>query len=265
MITVNKMVWLALSMTIGFFSFMFLNSRQRNVTFHDMNVGEGNTIDKPLTVFFISDIHRRKIDEKLLAQIRGRHEIDVVIIGGDLAEKGVPLARISKNVSHLASLGPLFYIWGNNDREVGENEIRDIIKRYGGKILDNKTAVVPGHPDWGLCGTDDPSSGNVDIDSALRLIDQFKNVIFVTHTPSLFRKVEQVYHPRLMLAGHTHGGQIRLGKWGLQEKGVFSLENGRAKLVSNGYGTSTLPLRLGAAPECHVIAINYRESVLKEL
>lgn len=87
----------------------------------------------------------------------------------------------------------------------------------------------------------------------------------VTHTPSLFRKVEQVYHPRLMLAGHTHGGQIRLGKWGLQEKGVFRLDGGRAKLISNGYGTSTLPLRLGAAPECHVIVINYTESVPKEL
>lgn len=265
MITVNKMVWMALSMMSGFLAFMFMNARQRNVIFHEMNAETGNHFNKQLTIFFISDIHRRKIDEKLLAKIRVNHKIDIVIIGGDLAERGVPLARIAKNVSHLACLGPLFYVWGNNDREVGEQEIRDILARYGGKILDNESAVVPGHSDWGICGTDDPSSRNVDIDSTLRTIQQFKEVIMVTHTPSLFRKVEQVYHPRLMLAGHTHGGQIRFGKWGLQEKGMFRLEGGRAKLVSNGYGTSTLPLRLGAMPECHVIVINYAESVPKEL
>lgn len=265
MITVNKMVWSVLSMTIGFLTFMFMNARQRNVIFHDVNVGVGNDLDKRLTVFFISDIHRRKIDTKLLMKIREGHEIDAVIIGGDLAEKGVPLARIAKNVGRLASLGPLFYVWGNNDREVGEQQIRNIIIRFGGRILDNDNAAIPGHPGWGICGTDDPSSRNVDIDSALRSVDQYKDVIVAVHTPALFRKVEQVHRPRLMLAGHTHGGQIRIGKWGLQEKGVFSLDEGRAKLISNGYGTSTLPLRLGAMPECHVIVINYGESVLKEL
>ena len=64
-----------------------------------------------------------------------------------------------------------------------------------------------------------------------------------------------------MLAGHTHGGQIRIGKYGLQEKGSFRMKQGRAKLISNGYGTSTLPLRLGAAPECHVIEINYGKCI----
>ena len=59
-------------------------------------------------MFFISDIHRRKIDDKLLAKIQSAHEIDVVIIGGDLAEKGVPLTRIAKNIRKLAQLGRYF-------------------------------------------------------------------------------------------------------------------------------------------------------------
>ncbi len=264
MITVDKIVWTALSMTIGFFTVMFMNAKKRNVIFHEMNDGTSNPATNQLTVFFISDVHRRKIDEKLLAKVRAGQKIDLVIIGGDLAERGVPLHRIAKNVRKLARLGPLFYVWGNNDREVGEEEIREIITRYGGKILDNENVVIPGHSGWGICGTDDPSSRNVDLDTALRSIKQYDNVIFVTHTPSLFRKVEQLYQPRLMLAGHTHGGQIRVGKFGLQEKGTFRLEEGRAKLISNGYGTSTLPMRLGAPPECHVIVISYAESVQKE-
>ncbi|MFJ7933426.1 metallophosphoesterase [Sporosarcina sp. NPDC096371] len=265
MITVDKMVWIALSLTIGLFAYMFTNAKQRNVILHEVNVGTGGDPDKKLTVFFISDIHRRKIGKKLLTKIRDGNEIDVVIIGGDLAEKGVPLARIAKNVQHLSRLAPLFFIWGNNDREVGEQQIRDIILQNGGKILDNESVSIPGHPDWGIGGTDDPSSGNVDIGSMLQSIQQYAHMIIATHNPVLFRKIEQVFQPRLMVAGHTHGGQIRLGKWGLQEKGVFRRGEGWAKLISNGFGTSTLPLRLGAPPECHIIHVSYTESVPKEL
>ncbi len=264
MITVNKILWSSVSLMIGFLAYMFVSARRRNVIYHNMNVATDSQADKRLSVFFISDIHRRKIDDKLLSKIQPAHEIDIVIIGGDLAERGVPISRIAENIRKLAQLGPLFYVWGNNDREVGEQEIRAIISRHGGKILDNENVVIPGHPHWGIAGTDDPSNGNVDIESTLRHINQYENVIVVTHTPSLFRKIGQVYPPRLMLAGHTHGGQIRVGKYGLQDKGTFRIETGMAKLISNGYGTSTLPLRLGAAPECHVIEINYGESVLKE-
>jgi uncharacterized protein len=263
MITVNKMIWSSVSLMIGFLTYMFVSAQRRNVIYHNMNVANDSQADKRLSVFFISDIHRRKIDEKLLAKVRSVHEVDIVIIGGDLAESGVPLKRIAKNIRKLAQLGPLFFVWGNNDREAGEKEIREIITCYGGKILDNESVVIPGHPQWGIGGTDDPSSRNVDIDSTLRYINQYENVILVTHTPSVFMKVEQLFQPRLMLAGHTHGGQIRFGKYGLQEKGACHLEKGRAKLVSNGYGTSTLPLRLGAEPECHVIVIDYKESVKK--
>lgn len=257
MVTVNKIIGLLVLIIVGFLTFMFASARRRNVIHHSINVESQSLLDKRLSVFFISDIHRRKIDDKLLDKIQSGNTIDIVIIGGDLAEKGVPLARIEKNIHQLACLGPLFFIWGNNDREAGENEIREIINRYGGKILDNENVAIPGHSRWGIGGTDDPSSGNVDIDSSLQSIGQYENVIFVTHTPSLFRKVEQLYQPRILLAGHTHGGQIRLGKYGLEDKGSFRIKNGRAKLISNGYGTSTIPLRLGAEPECHIIVIHY--------
>lgn len=227
-----------------------------------MNVGIDSDSNRELTMFFISDIHRRKIDKKLLDKINDR--IDLVIIGGDLAEKGVPLSRISKNVRNLARLGPVYYVWGNNDREAGEGPIREIIARYSGKILDNESAFVPGHPMWGICGTDDPSSRKVDIDATIRNVHRYRKIIFVTHTPSILRKAEKVIRPDIMLAGHTHGGQIRIGKYGLFEKGSYQLNGDRAKLISNGFGTSTLPLRLGAASECHVIKIRYTESVPKE-
>ncbi|MFC5588277.1 metallophosphoesterase [Sporosarcina soli] len=264
-VTLTKIVGIASSILIGLLGFMFVYARQRNVIMHeidDRQVSDDN--EKQLNVFFISDIHHRKIDEKLLEKVRNGLAIDLVIIGGDLAERGVPLSKIDRNVRNLSLLGPIYYVWGNNDREVGEQEIRAILARHGGRILDNENTVIPGHPTWGICGTDDPSSQNVDIAAALRYIDKYERVIVVTHTPSLFRKIEPLYKPRLLLAGHTHGGQIRFGRFGIAEKGAFQDSGDSAKLISNGYGTSSLPLRFGAAPESHFISIRYSETVPKE-
>lgn len=236
-------------------SFMFTSAKKRNVVQHHLDVGPSNTHKIKMKVFFISDIHRRKIDKKLINKI-GK-DIDIVIIGGDLAEKGVPFSRISKNIRLLSQLGPIFYVWGNNDREAGEEEIRSIISRYRGVILDNENDFIPGHPSWGVCGTDDPTSENVEVGSSLQNVSRYQHIIFVSHQPKTLSELEHFFLPTLMLAGHTHGGQIRIGQLGLMEKGKFQTNNGRGKLISNGYGTSTVPMRLGAPPECHIITINY--------
>jgi len=234
---------------------MFTNAKKRNVVRHKLNVHSTEAYNSQLKVFFISDIHRRKIDRKLLRKID--KDIDIVIIGGDLAEKGVTYSRISTNIRKLSRLAPVFYIWGNNDREAGEQEIREIMARYGGVILDNENFPVPGHPQWGIGGTDDPTTEQVNIGASLRNIDQYKHVIFASHQPRVLREVEYFFRPTLMLAGHTHGGQIRIGKFGLMEKGKYQTAFGKGKLISNGYGTSTVPLRLGAPAESHIITINY--------
>lgn len=253
--TVKKLIYLLGFITSIFFLFMFINAKRKNVITHKMNVEGATTHHSTLTLFFISDIHRRKIDETLLSKINS--EIDIVIIGGDLAEKGVPISRISENIRKLSYLGPIYFIWGNNDREVGELEIREVIAKHGGTILENENAPIPGHQTWGILGTDDPSSRRVDMNATLQGVENYEKTILVTHTPALFRKVESKFHPDLMLAGHTHGGQIRVGKFGLFEKGSFEIKGCRAQLVSNGFGTSAVPFRLGAMPECHIIKIRY--------
>ena len=50
-----------------------------------------------INLFFISDIHRRMISEKIIEQVQGK--VDVVIIGGDLTERGVPFERVKENIT----------------------------------------------------------------------------------------------------------------------------------------------------------------------
>ena len=89
---------------------MFLSTKRRNVVRHQLDVGNETTNNVELNIFFISDIHRRKIDKRLLDKIN--NEIDIVVIGGDLAEKGVPHSRISKNVRELSSILDQFILFG---------------------------------------------------------------------------------------------------------------------------------------------------------
>lgn len=236
---------------------MFLIARERNVKRHQIKIEHQKGNLRDLNCFFITDIHKRKIDRKLMKKIN--QPVDLVIIGGDLAEKGVPLTRISKNLRQLNELGPMYFVWGNNDREVGEENIRALMEKHQVTILDNENQWMPNHPNWGIAGTDDPSWKMANPEKALTAIEKYRYVLFVSHQPVVWQKIEKVNHPILMLAGHTHGGQIRLGKFGIGEKGFLKQEENRWKLISNGYGTTKLPFRLGAHPECHLIKIQYYE------
>lgn len=235
-------------------SYMFILAHRNRLLTHTVSIKEQST--NTLNVFFISDIHRRRLSKRLVNQLQ-HSTIHAVIVGGDVAEKGVPLERVRKNMQLLASIGPLYYIFGNNDQEVGTQELLKIVEEVGGKTLIDNTATIPHHPIWGVCGLQDRTNGPVNIDQAIASAQWAKHMILVAHNPSLFRKIEGRMQPELMLAGHTHGGQIRLGTWGLQDEGEFQYTEAGAQLISNGYGTTMVPLRLGAKPECHVVEIHY--------
>lgn len=235
-------------------------AKERNVQEHQVLLTKDPLKQKQFTFFFITDVHRRKIDNKLLKKIKSFNKnLDFVIIGGDFAERNVPLERVEHNIKKLQSLGPVYFVWGNNDREVGEEAMREIIARYGGTILDNENKVIPKHSAWGICGTDDPSWKKVNLDKTLNQIERYQYVLFVSHQPVVWKRVEPLFKPTLMLSGHTHGGQIRLGKLGIGEKGVFTWLGDRGKLISNGYGTTSIPLRLGAHPESHLMTVYYSD------
>lgn len=247
---------LAMFLTVaGICTYMFCLAHRNRIIQHTITKGNTSSSRK-LTIFFISDIHRRRLPLRLLQKLKG-FPLDAVIIGGDLAEKGVPLGRVQRNVQLLAELGPLYYVFGNNDQEIGTEPIVQTIENAGGIVLADATAGIPGHPSWSICGLEDPANGNVDIEKAVNSAAGAEHLILVVHNPSLFKKIEHRLDADLLLAGHTHGGQIRFFDWGLQDLGSFQQTGGKAKLISNGYGTTMVPLRLGAKPECHIIEIHY--------
>ncbi|MBT2582026.1 metallophosphoesterase [Planococcus sp. ISL-109] len=205
----------------------------------------------PFKMLFISDVHRRTLHRKLFTE-----PVDLVVIGGDFVERGVPIERIRENLRILRKAAPVYYIFGNNDREVGEKLLRKLFKEEGVKVLDDEAVVLFDNPRLKLVGIDYFAFRENSLSAAFETVQKDDSVIFVCHTPFIFKKVKDNYTASLLLAGHTHGGQIRIGPFGIFDRGVLKSEEGLTELVSNGFGTTTLPLRLGATAEYHVLEIH---------
>lgn len=210
-----------------------------------------------ITIFLISDIHRRNIRQETIMEIE--EKIDLVIIGGDLTEIGVPIQRVQENIQLLKKLNaPLYFIWGNNDFEVDELLLGETLRKHQVKVLANEKVSFESSQGEviDLIGLDYPEVRDVDIESPLQDC-KGDFIILAIHDPALFETFPIHIQKRidLFLSGHTHGGQIRIFGWGLRNKGGEVRIGRSLGFVSEGYGTSLLPLRLGTKAECHVISI----------
>lgn len=80
--------------------------------------------------------------------------------------------------------------------------------------------------------------------------------LLALHEPDTVLDMETIKQFDLILSGHSHGGQIRIGNWRLHNKGSSSADGGlyqlneRTKLyVNRGIGLTFLPIRFGVPPE----------------
>jgi uncharacterized protein len=117
----------------------------------------------------------------------------------------------------------------------------------------------PGRPSWWAGGADDLSL-------TLAGADPEHPVILLAHEPDIFPKVPASVS--LTLAGHTHGGQVRIlgyapvvpSRYGNRFAYGLVTEGGRTMIVSGGLGCSWWPVRLGSPPELVVVDLSAAQS-----
>src|SRR5690606_19941212 len=96
-------------------------------------------------------------------------------------------------------------------------------------------------------------------------------VLLLTHNPDTARFVPAGFPYSLMLAGHTHGGQVRIPflykhmiptQWPFdKELHIFPSDSGdRLVYVSSGTGMSGLPIRLFMPPRIDILTLHLPES-----
>lgn len=206
-----------------------------------------------IRIFFISDIHRRVISDQLLQTVENR--VDMIIIGGDLTERGVPISRVEQNLVKLTKIAPAYFVWGNNDYDIETNELESILLKHKVSILKN-TAVFIKNSKITLLGIDDISLEKDRLDLALKNCGHEPSFrILISHNPLVKDQLLEEHGIRLVLSGHTHGGQIRILGYGPYKLGRIEFVQNCMFVISNGYGTSVIPLRLEAKPETHLLTI----------
>lgn len=235
-------------------------------------------------VLQLSDLHvgtflRNRTFVDRVVRVANAQRADLVVFTGDLVNVGAEeIIPFRHALGQIRARDGIFSVMGNHDYcEYGDDKSRRNIVRnqhvlkymeakMGWQLLMNEHAIItntrgdaiavvgvenisrPPFPDYG------------DLHRAMGTLPRGLFKILLSHDPTHWRR--GVLHQTdiaLTLSGHTHAGQVRIGRfsparWAYNEWGGKYVEDGSMLHVSLGIG-GTVPFRLGAWPEMNVITL----------
>lgn len=229
----------------------------------------------PLRIGILSDIHAawphmtlariERIVARLLAE-----RPDLVLLPGDFVTtrtrfvRKIPVEPVAACLTPLAAAAPTLAVLGNHDWHYGAARITRALAAAGVTVLANEVCRLQlGGGSLAIAGLDDMWTGNADLEATLEELDGAVPALMLSHVPDV--------HPHLpagialTVAGHTHGGQVRLPVIGpLQTMSELptrltyglNLAHGRHLYVSGGIGTTKLPIRFGRPPEIALLTLS---------
>jgi uncharacterized protein len=228
-----------------------------------------------LRVAAIADVHAgslyvgpAKLD-RLVGQTNAAQP-DLVVLLGDYVSHHRPRSGIenpeavARRLAGIRAPLGVVAVLGNHDNWMGGPRFRRAFEAAGIPVLDNDILRLErrGQPLW-LVGIADALTGNPRVAETLARVPKGRPVIVLTHNPDLFDH-EIPDRVELTLAGHTHGGQVRLpfvgclvvpSAYGQRYVQGLVTEGRRALFVTPGIGTSILPIRFGVPPEVSLLTL----------
>lgn len=228
----------------------------------------------------LSDLHLQDVGhhEQRVAERVKELRPDLVLLTGDSIDRRDRLPQLAEFLSLLPAAKEALAILGNWEHWSGVDlrALRTTYARHGVQLLRNESVTLS-FPAGRLLvtGLDDLVGGRPDLHTAVRDVAPQRNHLLLAHCPAqrdslarhggaapfegLQRTDPALLEPQLMLAGHTHGGQVRFGGWSpFRPQGSGRYVSGWYRggdvdmYVSRGLGTSVLPARIGSPPEIAV-------------
>jgi predicted MPP superfamily phosphohydrolase len=215
----------------------------------------------PLRIAHVTDLHTGGLGlrEKRLLAALAEEKPDLIAITGDTVDSGDLEAARPVIAAMRAPLG-VFAVSGNWEhwRPVHGDQAA-FYASAGARFLRNESVRV--RDDLYVIGLDDAVSGAPDIAGAIKGVPDGVMRLALFHAPIGFD--DAAPHVQLALAGHTHGGQVRVpflgALWRPPGSGEFDRGWYRRKqsamYVSQGAGTSILRIRFACRPELAIIEV----------
>ncbi len=280
-------VAVALSLTAALGYAYFIEPHRLVITEASVSVPNFSPELNGLKIAAISDIHggSNGVDEERLRELVTRtneQQPDIIVLlgdyvseskfsrdalkkpeGTDRTELRMPVSVIADNLAGFKARYGVYAVIGNHDWWHNQTRVRSEFERVGIKVLENKIEEIQAGSEtirvWGI--EDYWKNRRVPVNDSFETLTDKRNIIAITHNPDSLLKAPAGIS--LMLAGHSHGGQVNFPIYGphpfvndyrfmkgeavVDEKHVF---------VTSGIGCTGPQLRFRVPPEIAIVTLN---------
>lgn len=223
-----------------------------------------------LRVVQLSDIHLSPfLSERVLARavdMANETRAHLALVTGDLISTSLdPLDACLRQLARLRADAGIFGCLGNHEIYA---KVEDYVEHHGAHLgqrylRQRAESLKFGQATLNLAGVDYQPSRKPYLVGAERMVAPGTFNVLLSHNPDVFPvAAKQGY--QLTIAGHTHGGQVRveilrqdlnIGRFFTPYVDGLYRHDGAAVFVSRGIGTIALPARLGAPPEVNLLRL----------
>lgn len=257
-----------LVVSLAVFTYFVGCSNSPTITRLDVTLKDLPATMNGIKIVQLSDLHFKPPYELYdkVASLVNAENADIIVITGDFIETTAEEGKCVEFLGALKAKHGKYAVLGNWEHWSGVNraEFQNAATQAGFTFLVNGSAAVdlPGGKLW-LAGVDDPFTHHDHLDKALEGVPQGKPTILLAHAPNIM-DAAKAKEMSLVLAGHTHGGQVRLPLIGplytperemrKYDRGMFR-EGETRMYVNSGIGVSTVNYRFFCRPEITVITL----------
>ncbi|MCC7493264.1 MAG: metallophosphoesterase [Fimbriimonadaceae bacterium] len=244
---------------------LFLEPRRLQVTTHEVILPGLPAALDGLRIAQLSDLHHSPwvTAAQVAKAVRAVNAagVDVAVLTGDAIDGNAAYGRsVGALLAAVQAPRGRYFVYGNHDHWRGVGPLTSALQAAGWTLLNNTVAALAAG--LAVAGIDDLLAGQPQLGQVLRRLNPRQPALFLSHNPRVFGELPPA--PWLVLAGHTHGGQVHLPgiprvlppdmdgtPWvvGWYRRGAAQM------YITRGIGCVVPPVRFNCPPELPVFTL----------